>query len=94
MNKDGLLFRSGTRYLFRHEYTDTLHQGTDDFRIHFLDFNILLDLCEEEINVEPLGFCLGKGLTEDCRPCEKVFLLLLVPPFNVVFARLHLLTET
>ena len=78
MDEDGLLFRSGTRHLLRREHIDTLHQGTDDFRIQFLDLGILLDLCEEGIDVEPLGLCLGKGLTVDNYPCGEVFLLLFV----------------
>ena len=78
MNEDGLLFRSGARHLLRREDIDALHQGSDDFCIQFLDLGVFLDLCEEGIDVEPLGLGFGKGLTEGCHPCGEVFLLLLV----------------
>ena len=54
MDEDGLLFRSGTRHLLWREHIDTLHQGSDDFSIQFLDLGVLFDLREEGIDVEPL----------------------------------------
>ena len=57
MNENGLLFRSGTRHLLRLEHIDALHQCSDDLGIQFLNLGVLLDLCEEGIDVEPL--CLG-----------------------------------
>lgn len=57
MNKNGLLFRSGTRHLLGLEHIDAFYQGLDDLRIQFLDLSVLSYLCDEEINIEPL--CLG-----------------------------------
>ena len=78
MNEDGLLFRSGTRHLLRLEHIDTLYQGSDNLRIQFLDLGVLLDLCKEGIDVEPLRLGFGEGLTQHDHPCLKVFLLLFV----------------
>ena len=60
MDEDGLLFRSGTRHLLRFKHIDTLYQGSDDLGIQFLDLGILLDLCEEGIDVEPLRLGFGE----------------------------------
>ena len=78
MNEDGLFFRSGTRHLLRLEHIDTLYQGSDNLRIQFLDLGVLLDLCKEGIDVEPLRLGFGEGLTQHDHPCLKVFLLLFV----------------
>lgn len=78
MDKDSLTFRSGTRHLLRCEHIDALHQGSDDFSVQLLDSGVLLDLCEEGIDVEPLRLSIGEGLTQHAHPCLEVLLHLLV----------------
>ena len=78
MDEDGLLFRSGARHLFWREHIDTLYQSTDDFGIQFLDLGVLLDLCEEGVDVKPLRLGFGEGLTQRDHPCLEVFLFLLI----------------
>ncbi len=78
LDEDDLLFRSGSRHFLRFEHIDKLYQGTNDFHIQFIDLGVVLDLCEERINVESLHLCLGNGSTQCNHPCLEDFLLLLV----------------
>ena len=64
MNKNSLLFRSGTRHLLGLEHIDAFYQGSDDLRIQFLDLSVLFYLCEEGSDVESLCLGFGKRLTQ------------------------------
>lgn len=78
MNKDCLLFCSGSGHLLRLEHVDALHQGTDDLRIQFFDLGVLFYLREERIDIEPLRLCFGNRISQDDHPSGEVFLLMLV----------------
>lgn len=78
MDENGLLFCADARNLLRLEHIDALHQGSDDFRIQFLDLGVLFHLHEEGINVEPLYLGLGNDVPQFKHSGFEGLLLLLV----------------